>query len=83
MVTTNFEITAMGNWMWGAKRGLGSRWITFIPISKYVFFFSLETNTFYSMSWNLRIARPGISEWTSLRTTSLASSHGKTECGGG
>lgn len=35
------------------------------------------------MSWNLRIARPGISEFTSLRTTSEASSHGKTVCGGG
>lgn len=37
----------------------------------------------YSMSWNFNIARPGISEWQSLRTTSCASSGGKTECGGG
>lgn len=35
------------------------------------------------MSWNLRMARPGICDWTSFWMTSDACSHGNTECGGG
>lgn len=38
---------------------------------------------FYSMSWNFRIALPGISDRANFCTTSEASSAGKTEWGGG